>query len=203
MAILLVRHGETALNAALVVQPPDTPLNARGIEQARRLSGRLAREPLGAILCSDLLRARMTAEPLFERTGLEPEYSAELQERNLGVHRGTPYAELELDIFAQQYEPPEGESWIRFHARTARAWRLIVERARGVQGHLVVITHGLVCRSLAERQLSFPHGMAVPGRWGNTSLTRIDDRPPYRVELVNCTAHLDTTSADGQGLSGL
>ena len=42
MTILLIRHGETALNAARIVQPADTPLSERGIAQARALARRLA-----------------------------------------------------------------------------------------------------------------------------------------------------------------
>ena len=42
MSILLIRHGETALNAARIVQHPETPLNERGVGQARRLAERLA-----------------------------------------------------------------------------------------------------------------------------------------------------------------
>ena len=38
MAIYLVRHGETASNAARVVQTPEVPLSPRGEDQARRLS---------------------------------------------------------------------------------------------------------------------------------------------------------------------
>ena len=62
MAILLVRHGETALNAARVMQPPDTALSARGVAQAQALGRRLAlRGGVGAILSSDLPRALDTA----------------------------------------------------------------------------------------------------------------------------------------------
>ena len=38
----LIRHGETALNVARVLQPADTPLSARGIAQAEALARRLA-----------------------------------------------------------------------------------------------------------------------------------------------------------------
>src|SRR3954466_4871509 len=71
MAILLIRHGETGGNAARVVQTPDTPLNDRGIAQAARLAERLGRGFVH-ILCSDLWRARMTAEPLLTRGGRIP-----------------------------------------------------------------------------------------------------------------------------------
>ena len=35
MTLLFVRHGETALNAARVMQPADTPLSPRGLAQAQ------------------------------------------------------------------------------------------------------------------------------------------------------------------------
>ncbi|HEY9065800.1 MAG TPA: histidine phosphatase family protein, partial [Burkholderiaceae bacterium] len=41
MSLLLVRHGETALNATRVLQPADTPLSARGIAQAEAIARRL------------------------------------------------------------------------------------------------------------------------------------------------------------------
>jgi len=41
MTILLVRHGETAGNAARILQRPDIPLNERGIRQAAQLAERL------------------------------------------------------------------------------------------------------------------------------------------------------------------
>jgi len=61
MSILLIRHGETALNAARVVQPADTPLSERGAAQAAALARRLADFGIAAILSSDLPRAAQTA----------------------------------------------------------------------------------------------------------------------------------------------
>ena len=63
MAVVLVRHGETALNAARVLQPADTPLSARGVVQAQALARRLAATGrVAAIVSSDLPRAWRTAE---------------------------------------------------------------------------------------------------------------------------------------------
>ena len=38
MNLLLIRHGETALNVPRVLQPADTPLSARGMAQAEALA---------------------------------------------------------------------------------------------------------------------------------------------------------------------
>ncbi len=71
MSILLIRHGETASNRALVVQTPDVPLSERGLEQAGQLARRLATAGVARILSSDMDRAAMTAAALVEVTGAE------------------------------------------------------------------------------------------------------------------------------------
>ena len=91
----------------------------------------------------------MTAEHLRRATGTPVAYEPLLQERNFGDLRGTPYAELGLDMFAEGYAPPNGETWEVFHARVTRAWAMVEEAAAATDGHLAVVTHGLVCRSLA------------------------------------------------------
>jgi 2,3-bisphosphoglycerate-dependent phosphoglycerate mutase len=191
MTIFLIRHGETLGNASRTVQHPDNPLSPRGVAQAERLAERLEREGLTAILASDFARAAQTAEVLGRVTGLPVRHDPLLEERNFGDIRGTPYAELGFDMFAPGYAPPNGETWEVFHARVDRAWALVQARAAATDGHLAVVTHGLVCRSLAARHLLLPAGVEVPERWENTSVTIIDHPAPWRVRLLNCVAHLD------------
>ena len=191
MSIFLIRHGETEGNAARIVQRPESPLSERGAVQAERLARRLAREGIAQIVSSDLARAVTTATRLHDVTGVPLAFDPLLQERNFGDVRGTPYADLGFDLFAPDYAPPNGEAWPAFHARVDRAWARIQELAAAARGHLAVVTHGLVCRSLAERHLVLPDGEAVPLRWENTSLTIVDGRAPWRVRLLNCIAHLD------------
>ena len=195
MAIFLIRHGETLGNASRTVQLPDNPLSPRGIVQAERLATRLEGEGIAAILSSDFSRAAQTAERLARVTGLPVRHDPLLQERNFGDLRGTPYAELGFDMFAPGYAPPNGETWEVFHARVDRAWALIHACAAAVTSHLAVVTHGLVCRSLAARHLILPEGQAVPERWENTALTIIDQEAPWRVRLLNSIAHLDDLAA--------
>jgi 2,3-bisphosphoglycerate-dependent phosphoglycerate mutase len=175
-----------------VVQHPDDPLSPRGIAQAERLARRLEREGIAAILSSDLARARSTAESLQRLTGAPLVFEPLLQERNFGDLRGTPYVELGFDMFEPDYAPPNGEPWSVFHARVDQAWARVQQHAtKTTGGHLAVVTHGLVCRSLATRYLSLPDGAAAPERWENTSVTIIDHPAPWRVRLLNCVAHLD------------
>ena len=65
------------------------------------------------------------------------------------------------------------------------------EIAAPTGGGLAVVTHGLVCRSLAARHLVLGDGESAPERWDNTSLTIVDWPAPWRVRLLNCIAHLD------------
>jgi probable phosphoglycerate mutase len=191
VSILLIRHGETVGNASRVVQRPDNPLSLRGIAQAERLARRLARERIGRVLSSDLARAAATAEHLRRATGAPLSFDPLLHERNFGDLRGTPYADLGFDMFEPDYEPPNGESWPAFHARVDRAWARVQEVAAATDGHLAVVTHGLVCRSLAARHLILPDGESTPERWDNTSLTVVDCPAPWHVRLLNCVAHLE------------
>src|SRR5262252_219787 len=190
MTILLVRHGETDGNAARILQRPDVPLNERGMRQAEQLAQRLFAHGFVRIICSDLLRARMTADPLTVCSGITIEESPLLQERNFGDLRGVPYAELTENPFGPDFAPPNGEDWPTFHARVADAFALIVGRRRSVNGTLVVITHGLVCRALVERHAVMPEGVVVPERFENTSVTVLHEDAPHGVNLVNCTRHL-------------
>jgi probable phosphoglycerate mutase len=187
MAILLVRHGETVGNAARVVQRPEVPLNERGIRQAALLADRLFALGFVHVLCSDLVRAQMTAAPLAARGGVAIETTPLLQERNLGDLRGKPYAELTEDPFAPGYLPPNGESIAQFHRRVAQAFDLIVLRRRGLSGALVVMTHGLVCRAVLDNHARCS---TRPERFDNTGITVLDPEPPFAARLVNSTQHL-------------
>ena len=200
MSLLLIRHGETAFNRDRVMQPADTPLSEQGVAQARHLAGRLRDTGITRILASDLARARMTAEPIAEATGVGIEFVALLHERHFGVLRGQRFIDLEkqgIEPFADGYFPPEGESWEAFDMRIAQAWKAI-QAAVPDCGDLAVVTHGLVCAALLRNHLDAADHAAEIGRlypFRNASLTSIAPRPPWRVEMLNSTLHLDKSSA--------
>ena len=197
MSILLIRHGETALNAARIVQHPETPLNERGMGQARMLAERLADFPITAIVSSDYRRAHMTAEAVAGVTGLPITIQESLRERNFGECRGTPHADLPQDLYAPDFHPQGGESWPMFHERVGVAWDEVIARAAEVEGDLAVVSHALVCRSLVENHLTLDDGMdAGVGRWPNTALTVIEHVAPWRVSVLACGAHLVGELAD-------
>jgi 2,3-bisphosphoglycerate-dependent phosphoglycerate mutase len=203
MPIVLVRHGETALNATRVMQPADTPLSPRGQAQAALVAVRLAATPVAAILSSDLPRARLTAAALAARTGRPVRDSALLQERNFGDLRGRPYDTLGFDPLAMAEAPPGGESAAAFAHRVRCAFALLLEQHAGLDGDLVVVTHGLLIRTLLADPLRLPAQIMAGLHLGNTSVSIFDAEPPHALRLLNCTRHLDgATGDDARALSG-
>jgi probable phosphoglycerate mutase len=204
MAIVLVRHGETAGNAQRVLQHPETPLSERGLAQARCVAERLARSGVAEIAASDYARALTTAELIRDACGAPLEIDPELRERNFGDLRGRGYAELGFDPFAPGYVPPGGESWADLHERVDRIWDRACARAASLAGDLVLVTHGLVCHSLVSRWVDLGGETCAPGRFANTSVTIVDASPPWRLQLLGCIAHLDPELArDARERSGL
>lgn len=218
MAILLIRHGETAGNRNRVVQVPETPLSPRGLEQAAQLARRLAHEPIAAIWTSHLPRAHQTALAIEQATRAPLAIHPDLEERNFGDLRGTPYTELRVDPFVPDYDPPGGEGWNAFHERVDRTWEKIERHwyehfaGRGVEVHLAVVSHGLFLRSLLERRLLSPDDLERFGdgegrvEIANTALTRVvpatTPGASHTVELLACTAHLEADAATPAPKSG-
>lgn len=202
MAIYLIRHGETASNAARVLQFPETPLSENGLAQARRLGERLRGHGFARILVSDYARAHQTAEAVAHTTGAPLEVDAVFRERNFGDLRGRPYAELDAEgiaPFADDYDPPGGESWEVFHARVDRAWELATRTAATETSDIAVVTHGLVCSSVVLRKVTLGDDFdPIQTGWSNTSVTVLEPGAPWRVSLLNCAAHLDEVRETGR-----
>lgn len=200
MSLLLVRHGETALNVARVLQPPDTPLSDTGLQQAALLARRIAAMRPAAIVSSPLPRAWQTAAAIAQVTGLAVKAMDTLQERHFGSLRGQPYDQLGLDPLKMADAPPGGgESLADFQARAAEALATLAEQQRRLDGPLVVVTHGLVLRAWLDHHLQVPAALAMAGPLGNTALTVCEAVPPHTAELVNCTAHLVGNSRHASG----
>ncbi|MFT3953606.1 MAG: histidine phosphatase family protein [Piscinibacter sp.] len=203
MRLLLVRHGETALNAARILQPADTPLSERGLAQAAALARRLAAQPITQLWSSDLPRAWQTAEPIAHAAGVTIQPWPALQERNFGDLRGRPYESLGFDPLAMQEAPPAGESVAAFEARVDTALDAALAAADGGDGCIVLVSHGLVIHSLLSRRIARAPGLALPPRIANTSVSVVEPGTPPRATLIDCTAHLaDAITDDPLSLSG-
>lgn len=93
--LFIFRHGETDWNREGRFQGHrDIPLNKEGIRQARNLVETMKRYMLDAIVTSDLLRAKATAEILNETLNLPFVVTPELRECTLGDSEGMPREKL-------------------------------------------------------------------------------------------------------------
>ena len=113
--LILIRHGETDWNRELRFQGQvDVPLNATGLEQARRVALRLQTEAFGIdhLVCSDLLRTRQTAEPsaqaLLPHLCVDAVADPGLREQHFGVVDGLRVQDVKTE-HAQAWE-----RWVRF-----------------------------------------------------------------------------------------
>lgn len=204
MSLIFVRHGETALNAARTLQPADTPLSPRGLQQAAAVAARLAAMDIAGIVTSDLPRARQTAEVIMRACRVAAlQTTPLLQERNFGELRGRPYDTLDFDPLVMAGAPPGGESMAAFHARVRDAFAHCVALRERLRGPLVVVSHGLVIRALFGGCVTLDAAAATPAQIGNTALTIVAAAPPHAAQLVNCTRHLEgDAAADARSLVG-
>jgi probable phosphoglycerate mutase len=146
--LILVRHGESTWNAEERLQGQlDPPLSDRGREQARALAGIADGLPPERIVCSDLTRARETAELL----GLHPgRYDERWREIDIGEWGGRTAAEIDAqgdeltNWRGGTRRAPDGESWPDFQTRVAGAADELV--AAG--GSWTVVTHGGCIRAV-------------------------------------------------------
>ena len=91
--IYITRHGESQWNIEGKVQGvTDTPLTAKGIEQAHELARKIKEKgiKIDAILYSPLIRAADTAKILAEENGLSLTLEPRLIEQNFGRYESTP-----------------------------------------------------------------------------------------------------------------
>lgn len=201
--LLLIRHGETAWNAAGRIQGQlDVPLSHTGIWQAGRLGQRLADERIDAIYASDLARAWLTAQPIGQSRQVDPLAEPRLRERHFGVFQGNTLEEVAEKWPADfatwrardpDWTIPEGESAKQFIARVLAALDEIVLRHPGAT--VAVVAHG-GCLDVAYR---YARGLAwhAPRQhlMANAALNRATARArPLRLEIVEWgdIAHLAT-----------
>jgi len=166
--LIVIRHGETDWNRQHRFQGQiDVPLNDTGLAQADRLGQHLADEPIDVLVCSDLQRARSTAEPLARPRGLAPVVDPLWREQGFGILEGldVPTIRSQHSMLWNQWVrheadyalPQGGESNRAFHARVMRALQDLLAAHAGQR--VAVVTHGGVLDMLWRQAQGLPlHG---------------------------------------------
>lgn len=142
--LILVRHAETALNADRRYQGHVNPgLTSTGIKHARALAGRLVGCSFQTAWCSDLRRARQTAQLALPGQSVRPE--ARLRELDFGAFDGFTYEENEA-LYGKRFRrwvqnpasicPPGGE-WLSELADRVGVWLAELP----VESRHIAVTH--------------------------------------------------------------
>lgn len=143
--IILVRHGQTEINAARQLQGRiDRPLSELGTRQAAALAAALADCGAVRVWSSPLRRAADTAAPIAAALGLTVEIEPRLVELDYGDWDGRPLAEVSAAEWAQwradtDFAPPGGESLRAVRGRVD-AW-LRDMLAAAADGPVVAVSH--------------------------------------------------------------
>lgn len=131
-----LRHGQTPRNVLRIYQSADEPLSPLGVEQAHAAAALIAREPVAAIVSSNMARAWQTAGIVSARPemdALKVVAHAGLRERNFGALNGTSSVNIDW-----AYSPDGGETLEAFVTRT----RLGLGFALTHAAPTLVVAHG-------------------------------------------------------------
>jgi len=207
--LLIVRHAQSVWNAAGRWQGwSDAPLSELGMEQAARAGQSLAAAGLqpAEVACSDLARARLTAELIVEQLAYDRPVTLEpaLREHDIGEWNGLTMAEItarwpnEVELWRHRRLTafPGGEELSTFDERVRAAVERLGELSLGAD--VVVVAHAGVVRSVEEWLRIWrpdqPHSN-LTGWWLESSGT------PTGVEIA-ALAHVDLLSLGNEAVPG-
>ncbi|XLZ67814.1 histidine phosphatase family protein [Massilia sp. SR12] len=153
--ILLIRHGETAWNAVRRLQGhTDIPLSPTGERQAQALARALEKEPLDAIISSDLGRAVQTAQAVAALHPHVPLHTDPgLRERGYGAFEGLLYTEIaeRYPIEFAEWQARDVDAVMPGGERVAESFRQFYQRcqegiarwaAQYPQQSILIVAHG-------------------------------------------------------------
>lgn len=163
-----LRHGETDWNQRRIIQgQTDTPLNAKGVQQAENAAAYVAALPVTTICCSTLQRARRTAEIVNRGLGKPIVTIPDLMECGLGQIEGQASNGEWREPWEKGGPMPGGETFAEYCARVVKGFT----QALAVPGPVLVVGHGGNFWAL-ERYGLIAFGTRVP----NCALFKLD--PP-------------------------
>lgn len=173
MDIYLIRHGETDYNRQKRLQGVgDIPLNARGIELARKTAEGLREIPFDKIYTSPLIRARKTAEIIRGERKIEIIPTDGLMEISFGDYEGLTVLEGQYNIPDPEFRnffnapekyhtPPGGESIEHLRERTTSFVRQVMNDPENEGKTILMASHGAAIRGI----LSGLEGLPVAQFW--------------------------------------
>ena len=147
--LILVRHGHTVLNCPGHDERLrgwlDIPLDEQGLREADETAELLGDLRVDAIFCSDLRRARQTAEVLRRSTKAPVTSTRELRPWDVGVFAGHRVKDLLpfLNLLNQHPDvaAPGGESFYQFFGRYSSRLHAMLTLAEETPNSIMAVTH--------------------------------------------------------------
>ncbi len=195
MRLLLIRHAESAGNAAGIIQGrADLPLSPHGQQQAALLAARLAQEqPFDVLYASPLLRADATARAIADRTGHSIIPLPESMEYDFGEVNGMLFRDAveRYPAHPGQFPTYPGEEGRElFQERVCTAFRNL-EHSHA-DAAVAVVSHGGPITVFTLATLGLPYRRPLRFAIHNTSITTIDLRDGRGTVIgINDTCHLE------------
>jgi alpha-ribazole phosphatase len=202
--LYLIRHGSTKGDGKVRYKGSlDVPLSPAGEKEIEKTaeyvnavleaSGR----ELSAVYCSDLSRARRSAEILTSAVGSKPIVMPGLRERNFGAWEGMTFDEIEErwpDAFRAwakdplNHSPLDGETTLEVSERVNKALDEILENHSGEA--IAIVAHGGVNRAMLCRFMGVPleNIFRIEQDHGAVSVIEFYDGYPV-VKLLNYRGH--------------
>jgi broad specificity phosphatase PhoE len=153
----ILRHGQSLKNTLdLSSNWPEKfylPLTNLGRKQVKKSAKELRRKKIDLIFCSDILRARQTAEIVKKEIGVKPKTDKRLREIDSGVLNGKPLSEArkfwqkkegDCDVIKHYLRrfymtPPKAENYAKVEKRMLD---FVKEMERKYEGKkIVIISH--------------------------------------------------------------
>jgi probable phosphoglycerate mutase len=191
--LYFVRHGESEANAAhIFAGQNDSPLTARGREQARVVAKALQPVRFDRIVTSTLSRTRDTAAEIAAGRGVTVEAFDDLKEIDLGEAAGRPFDEVrglpnyDGEGFTQW---PGGESLDQVVTRAMRVIDGLVAESPGRT--ILIVGHGGVTRILVSKFMEvLPKLIRVPATNTNITIATHDPANGYMIQEMFKDTHL-------------
>ena len=209
--LILIRHGESDGNAQRKFSGfQDVNLTEKGIWQAKRLARRLEGVQVNAVYCSDLKRARHTAEIIFGDRGKDVVVSPNLREINFGIWEGMTFEEIKLREGAKftswMENPdektiiPQGESLAILNERVMTEVNRILQEHKNEEKDktIAIVCHGGAIRIILCNVLN----LELKNLWfikQNSTALNIIEYYNHKgvISLLNDTSHLEDWWKEG------
>ena len=205
--LILIRHGESDGNVQRKFCGfKDVCLTKKGIWQAERLAYRLKGLSVDAVYCSDLKRARHTAEIIFRDRGIDIVTNPKFREMNFGIWEGYTFEEVKskygygeefnlwLENINTEASIPQGESLVDLNNRVMTKLNKILKEYNklDIDKTIAIVCHGGTIRVILCNVLNLELKYMYRIEQYPTALNIIDyyDYKGF-ISLLNDTSHLE------------